>query len=115
MSQTQSFCKILNETLAFITTKFPSDKDLEYSKSQIELALLVSQRLTITTFVNATTPFLAKIEARDSDFFLNVANAEPALACLKLGDKWGNLSPADQEYLWQNVKRLTVLGQKLIS
>lgn len=117
MSQTRiiAFNNKLRDIITIVANEFPEDRDLEYTRSQIELSISVSPRMTITTFMQSAQPYLEKISRKDEDFFLKVVKNDNTLKDMKLHEKWGKLTEEDREKLWRNVQKMVILGDKILS
>ena len=108
-----AFTDLLKDLLVRLTKKFPMDRDLAYSRSQIELGLSMSPTTTINAFVDNVLPYKEKIKNRQESFFLNMAQTDESVQYLNIGDKWNLLSNEDKDFLWKTVFKLLNLGIKL--
>jgi hypothetical protein len=109
-----AFHNMLREIVTVLVKRFPDDKHLEYTKSQIELSISVSPRGTITTFVKNTQPYLEQILRRDEQFFLCLADDSKTLDGLRINEKWISLTTSDRDRLWETVQKMVVLGNKIM-
>ena len=98
-----------------VSQKFPDDKDLEYTKSQIELGVSVSPLSTITSFINNTRPYLEKILHKDEGFFLTVVEDHSAFKGMAISTKWHELTQSEKDHMWKNVQKMIVLGNKILT
>ena len=116
MSQARvtAFHNLLKDIINIVSGKFPEDRDLEYARSQLELSLSVSARITVSSFMEGVTPFLDKIYHKDEAFFIDFSNNDEILSEMKLGEKWIQLDASEKEKLWKNVQKLVVLGNKIL-
>jgi len=110
-----AFNNLLRNIINIVASEFPEDRDLEYTRSQIELSFTVSPRTTIITFMKCLEPYIEKICRKDEDFFLNVVKKEKTLKNMKLHEKWDKLAINEREKLWKNVQKMVVLGDKILS
>jgi|SRR6478609_7572698 len=110
-----AFNNLLRDIVETLCRKFPHDKELDYTKSQVELSLSISPRTTIVSFIQSTQPYLEKILHKDEEFFLNLAGETKALSSLSIGDKWSQLEDGEKEKLWKNVQKMVVLGNKILA
>ena len=109
------FHNYLRDVVTILSDRFPEDKEVEYTKSQIELAVSVSPRGTITTFMGSARPYLEKILHKDEQFFLCMADGTKSLKGLAINDKWGKLTDEDKDRLWKTVQKMVVLGNKILT
>lgn len=109
------FNNLLKDILSLLSARFPQDKDVEYTRNQVELATSVSTRRVIENFSNTVRPYLQKIHDRDETFFLNKATTDSYLQDLNIHDKWASLSKEDREHLWKNVQKMVILGDKILN
>ena len=109
------FNKLMMEIVEMLADKFPMDKDVDYAKSQLEIAMSVSTRSTISTYMETTRPYLEKILNKDEDFFLEKADKTSALRDLGLGSKWRQLTPTEKSIMWRNIQKMIVLGNKILT
>ena len=114
IARVTAFNNLLREIFTIVSLKSPDDKDLEYTKNQIDLVFSVSPRKTITMFIKSTKPYLEKILHKDEVFFLDMANETEALEGLSLNTKWSTLSDVEKEKIWKNVQKMVVLGNKIL-
>ena len=110
-----AFNKTLKELINFMSKKYPIDRDIAYTSSQIELAMMASHRLTLINFMDGVTPFIPEIKRRDEHFFLKKATTEEDLSSLNLSEKWPLLNEQDKEYLWKSVEKLVTIGEKVMN
>ncbi len=110
-----AFNNLLIDILSLVEKHFPGDKDLEYTKSQIELALSFSPGTTIASFMRDVKPYLEKIHNKDEHFFKNIADKEKSLKGLSLGKKWDVLEKPEREKVWRNVQKMIVLGDRILN
>lgn len=110
-----AFNNLLRDVINIVAARFPDDKDLEYTKSQIELSVSVSPKGTITTFMQNTRPYLEKILHKDEQFFLCMANGSKTLNGLQISQKWSLLTTEDRERLWRTIQKMVVLGNKILT
>lgn len=110
-----AFNNLLRDIVQVVSERFPDDKELEYTKSQIELSVSVSPRKTIISFIKSTQPYLEKILHKDEAFFLELADKTTSLQPLSIGEKWLALDAAQREKLWKNVQKMVVLGNKIMT
>jgi len=115
LARVTAFNNLLRDIINLVSNKFPEDKDVAYTKSQIELAISVSPRGTISGFMKETKPYLEKILHKDEDFFLNMINDSKGLQGLAINDKWTYLNTVEKDRLWKNVQKMVVLGNKIMS
>lgn len=110
-----AFNNLLRDIINVVATRFPNDKELEYTKSQIELSVSISPRGTITAFMQNARPYLEKILHKDEQFFLCMANGSKTLNGLQISQKWSSLTNEDKERLWRTVQKMVVLGNKILT
>lgn len=117
MSQARisAFNNLLRDIVTVVGNRFPDDRDLEQTKNQIEIALSMSPRTTITTFMQGVQPYLEKVAKQDEVFFLNYVQSDKTLKGMKLNDKWTGLDTAERNKIWRNVQKMVVLGDKILS
>ena len=114
MSRTVAFNNLLQSTADLVCKRFPEDRDIDYTRSRIELAVSMSPRLAVVSFMENVEPLRDYIVRRDEAFFLGKAKTDDTLKCFNLGDKWKTLSESDKETLWSNVTKMMVLGDKIM-
>jgi hypothetical protein len=110
-----AFNNLLHDIVQTISEKFPEDRDLEYTRSRIELSSSVSPRTTIVSFMDAVKPYLEKIAHKDEDFFLNIAGQEKSLKDMKLNEKWNSLDDKQREKIWRKVQQMVLLGDRILT
>ena len=114
MSRHHAFNNLLQSTADIVSKRFPNDKDIDYARCKLEVAVSKSPRLPVLHFMDAVDPYREYIAARDEAFFLGVAKADDTLNCFNLGDKWKHLTEEDKDSLWRNVSKMVDLGDKII-
>ena len=114
MSRNGAFNSLLQSTADLVSKRFPNDRDIDYTRSRIDLAVSMSPRLAVVNFIEAVDPYRKYIKKRDEAFFLGMAKADDTLKCFNLGDKWTRLSDADKDVLWTNVTKMVSLGDKIM-
>ncbi len=114
MSRHNVFNNLLQSTADIVSKRFPKDKDVDYARSRLAVAISMSPRLPVLHFMDGIDPYRKYIKNRDESFFLGVAKADDTLKCFNLGDKWQQLSDDDKESLWINVSKMVSLGDKII-
>lgn len=107
-----TFCVILKDTLNVISRKFPDDRDVYFTQSQVEISINVSPRIVIETFLENVRPFEEKIKNKDEKFFLELASSDESLKCFEFGDKWRDFTEEEKELLFRNVQKLVTLARK---
>ena len=114
MTMIMAFHKLLTETIDIIANKFPLDKEIQYTKSQIDMSTNMSPRYAVVSFMEEIRPYKQKIDNRDEDFFIRKSCTEITISSLNLSEKWNEFSSNDKERLWNNVKKLMKLGEKIL-
>lgn len=112
-ARVSAFNNLLHDTMSLVSKKFPNDKELDYTKSQIELSLSMSPFVTITTFVTNAMPYVDEINKRDETYFLSKANNRSIL--LNLSDKWRDLTDSEKDKIWSNIQKMLRLGRKIMT
>ena len=115
MSRIVAFNNLLQKTADLISNRFPDDRDIDYTRSKIELGVERAPRLAVVTFMEEVIPYRAYIDNRDEAFFLGKAKADDTLRCFNLGEKWKVLSETEKDMLWTNVSKMVALGEKIMS
>ena len=115
MALTMAFHKLLNDTINIIATKFPFDKEIQLTKSQIEISITMSPRYAVVSFMNEIDPYKDKIHNHDEEFFMRKSCKEITVSALNLSHKWDEFSLEEKENLWKNVTKLVKLGEKILS
>ncbi len=115
MSRNAAFNNLLTSTADILSTRFPTDRDIDYTRSRIEIAVSMSPRLAVVNFMSAVDPYRRYIKKRDEAFFLGMAKTDDTLKCFNLGDKWQQLNDSDKTMLWDNVSKMVSLGDKIMS
>lgn len=114
IAKVAAFNNLLRDIVNIVSRRFPDDQDIEYTKTQIELSISVSPRLTISTFLQNTQPYLEKILLKDERFFLDMADSSKVLKGLSLNHKWSSFDDTEKEKMWKNVQKMVVLGNKIM-
>lgn len=109
------FNALLKDLINILSVRFPKDRELQCTKSKIEISFSVSPRLTIVHFVDHTRPFLEKIHNKDEEFFLKMAADDEDFGKLQIHEKWNNLTPDDKSRIWKNIQKMVVLGNKILN
>lgn len=109
--QIDTFCKTLQETLDVIAKKFPDDKDIFYTQSQVEMSINVSPRMTVKTFYENVVEYEEKIFMKDESFFLHMVTTDESLKCFDLGEKWNEFDAAQKELIFKNVQKMFKLAK----
>lgn len=109
------FNNLLHDVVQLISEKFPEDKDVEWTRSQIEFYTSVSSLGAVTNFMQSARPHLKQILEKDDVFFISMANKQDWLAAMCLEDKWSSLSIEDKEALWRKIQKMVVLGDKILN
>lgn len=116
--QVAAFNNLLVELLEFLHVKFPQDHNTHLAISQVKTAMGLSPREPCLHFIQAVMPFQDEILTQNEQFFLSLLNDPEYDDCLKgfnLGDKWNTLTDEDKTYLWSSVKKLLVLGKRILA
>ena len=108
------FNNILLELLTYLRQKFPDDRKIPSVQADVELAVTMCPRQTVSSFTEVSRPYLREISEKNEDFFLNLASESPTFRDLNIAAKWSQLSQADRHNLWKLVQRMVVLGNKII-
>jgi len=114
--QVAAFNKHLLGVLDMLKRRFPEDRDISFTHSQIDTASRLTPRLTVVHFVKEVLPFSKQIDEKDELFFLQMVKTDldDVLGHLNLNHKWSCLSDSDRKYLWKNIQNLTKLGKKIL-
>ncbi len=115
MSRHSVFNNLLQTTADIVFRRFPSDRDIDYARSRLDVAISMSPRLPVLHFMDNIDPYRKYIKRRDEVFFLGAAKSDDTLKCFNLGEKWEQLSDEDKELLWGNVTKMVSLGDKIVS
>jgi len=115
VARVTAFNNLLQDIVNIVSRRFPEDKDLEYTRSKIELYVSLSPRQTISTFMKSAQPYLEEILNKNDAFFIGMAQQSDVFSTLQLDSKWSLLEDTDRETLWKNVQKMLVLGNKILS
>lgn len=110
-----AFNKMLKDVVESISDKFPDDKDISFTKDNIDISISMSPRTPVKMFMQGVSPFLQQIAQKDDKFFLKTANEDENLRSLDLSDKWNHYSEDEKELLWKKVQKMVLLGGKIMS
>lgn len=111
---TMAFHKLLNEIFDVVLKKFPNDRDIGYTKSQIDITTNISPGLVVSTFIQEITPYLDQIKNRDEEFFLRKSRTDETISYMNLADKWKSFSDKEKDKLWNNVDKMLKLADKIL-
>jgi hypothetical protein len=95
-----------------LLNKFPNDINLEYTKTQIELAKQLNSKLPALHFINEVSQHLDELDKRDETFFLSLVKSkyDDVLSSMDIPHKWTCLTKEEQNYLWTTTQSLVKLG-----
>jgi hypothetical protein len=107
-----AFVSQLRELIDFLIKKFPEDRDIFFTKSQMDAAASISPRLVVAHFMSEVSQYLDELESRNDQFFLHLVKTDydHVLGHMDLSKKWTQLSDADKDYLWTTTQRITKMG-----
>ncbi|KAJ3349643.1 hypothetical protein GGF32_005338 [Allomyces javanicus] len=108
------FNRMLLGVLGFLQKRFPDDRDIVMSVTQVKAAMNLAPREPCLVFIQAAIPYEDKIVRRDEGFFLGMLGDDDALRGFNLGEKWSSLSPVERDYLWKSVAKMLVLGKQIL-
>lgn len=115
-AQVAAFNTKLHGIVELLLKRFPSDRNISFTRSKVELAQKTNSKLPALHFMREITDHLSQLEARDDQFFLTLVQNkyDDALASLDIPHKWSCLTDEDKEYLWTTTQTLAKLGQKIV-
>lgn len=111
-----AFNNVLKDLLQTLCNKFPGDKEVLYTKTQVEIASSCHSKLPAMQFTINVKPFIQHIQQKNETFFLRLVESpeyKDLLQGLDLSEKYTRLNQIEKEQLWQYFQKLVILGQKI--
>jgi hypothetical protein len=111
-----AFVALLTELIEFLICKFPDEKELYYTRTQVRNASALNPRVVVTKYLAEVAPYIDQIENQDESFFIDLVETDydHVLGHLNISQKWQQLSDTEKSRLWKWVGDLTQLSQIVV-
>lgn len=112
-----AFVAQLTQLLEYLEKRFPDDRDIHYTRKQLDAAASLSPRLVVVHFMAEVRPYMDELMAGNEKFFLHlVTNSyDDVLGHMDIAGKWSTLNEDERAWLFTKTQNIAKMGNLIAS
>jgi hypothetical protein len=110
-----AFNDMMEQFLNELNMTFPENKSVVKFQASFELLKNTTPRKVLDNFMDAITPYMKKIMARDETFITEDTSNIPTISEIDLNTIWSQASDQTKGAIWQYLHTLVILGTTIKS